>query len=184
MATSVHAAERVTELALHHREGRFDIAALVIMLQEFLTPKHEVVEHLSERPAQSRSAPQISVFHRENRTHCDAQPLLRIFKRGNSRRAHLPTNPAANANSRSFNILRATPCGSIFCRRASYLPTPNPRVLKYLPRCHKKKFNMHTPGRPLKPIVYNLHSIRDNEKDNIGTRRQHLRTPARKTETH
>ncbi len=40
------ASERVTEFPLHHAEGRFNIGALVVVLQIFFSLEHEVVKHL------------------------------------------------------------------------------------------------------------------------------------------
>ncbi len=40
-------AERVPELALDHREGRFDVAALVVVVQELIALEHVIVVHLA-----------------------------------------------------------------------------------------------------------------------------------------
>jgi hypothetical protein len=39
------APNRVSELALHHRKRGFNVAALVVVLQEFFAVVYEVVEH-------------------------------------------------------------------------------------------------------------------------------------------
>jgi hypothetical protein len=49
------AAERVAKLPFHHRERGFNIAALVVSLQELLATEHEVVVHVAERAADPAS---------------------------------------------------------------------------------------------------------------------------------
>jgi plasmid stabilization system protein ParE len=39
------AANRISELAFHHGERKFNVAALVVVLQELFSVVHEVVEH-------------------------------------------------------------------------------------------------------------------------------------------
>jgi len=40
------APQRVAELPFHHGKGRFDVGTLVVTLQIFFPPVHEIVEHL------------------------------------------------------------------------------------------------------------------------------------------
>jgi hypothetical protein len=49
------ASETVAEFPLHHAESGFDVGPLVIMLQEFILPKPEVVIHLRPRSPASTS---------------------------------------------------------------------------------------------------------------------------------
>src|SRR5947207_7792343 len=39
--------EAVAKLALHHREGRFDVRPFVVALEEFVTLPHEEIKHVS-----------------------------------------------------------------------------------------------------------------------------------------
>src|SRR5438309_7651616 len=50
------AAKRVAKLTFHHAERRFDVAALVIVLQKFLALEHEIVKHLAECATYSASS--------------------------------------------------------------------------------------------------------------------------------
>ena len=49
------AAHVITELGFHHREGRFDVAALMVMLQELFASKLEVEIHLLPKTARFAS---------------------------------------------------------------------------------------------------------------------------------
>ena len=50
------ASQAVTELSLHHAEGRFDVGPLMVVLQEVVAPELKVVEHFRPcSPARSHT---------------------------------------------------------------------------------------------------------------------------------
>lgn len=136
---------------------------------------------------------------------CDEQPLPRILNAHNGTVRVIQEKSATTsasvfrgeiraANSLFWNILRTTPCESIFCRRTPLSRQSQPQQNQDFAPMDEKKFRsmspsfkcggkaIGSPGSP-EPIVYNLPSIAKNEKDTIGTRRPYLQPAPREIET-
>jgi len=73
------ASQAVAKLALHHAESGLDITALVVVLDEFVSPKHEVVKHFLPRPATSARSIR---FERYKRRASCVRNRVRTFNAG------------------------------------------------------------------------------------------------------